>query len=55
MTSKLKKLMAELVNRNGSDLHLTADSHPYFRIQGQIIPASNEMLRGWVLIESNKT
>ena len=43
MTSKLKKLMTELVNRNGSDLHLTADSHPYFRIQGQIIPASNEV------------
>ncbi len=43
MTSKLKKLMTELVNRNGSDLHLTADTNPYFRIQGQMVPASNEV------------
>ena len=43
MTSKLKQLMAELVKRNGSDLHLTADSIPYFRIQGQMLPASNDV------------
>ena len=43
MTSKLKQLMAELVKRNGSDLHLTADSVPYFRIQGQMLPASNDV------------
>tara|TARA_Y100001980_G_C14161546_1_gene40188 strand:+ start:250 stop:399 length:150 start_codon:yes stop_codon:yes gene_type:complete len=44
MTSKLKQLMAELVKRNGSDLHLTADSIPYFRIQGQMLPASIEII-----------
>ena len=43
MTSKLKQLMTELVKRNGSDLHLTADTNPYFRIQGQMVPASNEV------------
>tara|TARA_Y100001933_G_scaffold77959_1_gene79168 strand:+ start:6921 stop:7994 length:1074 start_codon:yes stop_codon:yes gene_type:complete len=39
---KLTNLMSELVKRNGSDLHLTGDSIPFFRIQGQILPASNE-------------
>ena len=39
---KLKNLMTELVKRNGSDLHLTGDSIPFFRIQGQILPASSE-------------
>ena len=39
---KIPKLMSELVKRNGSDLHITADSYPYFRIQGQILPANNE-------------
>ena len=38
---KLTDLMSELVKRNGSDLHLTGDSIPYFRIQGQILPASS--------------
>ena len=39
---KLKNLMTELVKRNGSDLHLTGDSVPFFRVQGQILPASSE-------------
>ena len=39
---KLTNLMSELVKRNGSDLHLTGDSYPFFRIQGQILPASSE-------------
>ena len=39
---KLTNLMSELVKRNGSDLHLTGDSVPFFRIQGQILPASGE-------------
>ena len=34
--------MAELVQRNGSDLHLTGDKLPYFRIQGSILPADTE-------------
>ena len=38
---KLTDLMSELVKRNGSDLHLTGDSIPFFRIQGQILPASS--------------
>ena len=38
---KLTHLMSELVKRNGSDLHLTGDGIPFFRIQGQILPASN--------------
>ena len=40
---KLKNLMTELVKRNGSDLHLTGDSIPFFRVQGQILPASSEI------------
>ena len=39
---KLTHLMSELVKRNGSDLHLTGDSYPFFRVQGQIMPASND-------------
>ena len=40
---KLTNLMSELVKRNGSDLHLTGDSCPFFRVQGQILPASSEI------------
>ena len=40
---KLTNLMSELVKRNGSDLHLTGDCLPYFRIQGQMVPASSEL------------
>ena len=43
MTTKLKELMTNLVSRNGSDLHLTGGTTPYFRIQGQILPASSEV------------
>ena len=39
---KIPKLMNELVKRNGSDLHITADSIPFFRIQGQILPVDDE-------------
>ena len=39
---EINNLMSELVKRNGSDLHLTGDSYPFFRIQGQILPASSE-------------
>ena len=41
---KLHELMNDLVSRGGSDLHLTGDIQPYFRIQGQILPASDEKL-----------
>ena len=43
MSEKIKQLMKTLVERNGSDLHLTGDSLPYFRIQGQIVPADSEV------------
>ena len=43
MSEKIKQLMKTLVQRNGSDLHLTGDSLPYFRIQGQIVPADSEV------------
>ena len=39
---KITDLMSELVKRNGSDLHLTGDCIPFFRIQGQILPASTD-------------
>ena len=41
---KLHELMTDLVARGGSDLHLTGDIQPYFRIQGQMLPASDENL-----------
>ncbi len=43
---KIPQLMSELVKRNGSDIHLTADSYPFFRIQGQILPVNNELFSG---------
>jgi len=48
---KLTELMSELVKRNGSDLHLTGDCVPFFRIQGQILPASTETFLGSELRE----
>ena len=39
---KLTQLMSDLVKRNGSDLHLTGNSIPFFRVQGQIMPADAE-------------
>ena len=32
---KLTNLMSELVKRNGSDLHLTGDSYPFFCVPGK--------------------
>ncbi len=40
---RLTHLMSELVKRDGSDLHLTGDSYPFFRVQGEILPASSEI------------
>ena len=40
---KLTQLMSDLIKRNGSDLHLTGNSIPFFRVQGQIIPADSEV------------
>ena len=41
----ITRLMSDLVRRNGSDLHLTGDSIPFFRIQGSILPASENVYR----------
>jgi len=46
--------MSELVKRNGSDLHLTGDSLPYFRIQGSILPASEKIYKEENLISDLK-
>lgn len=35
--------MAGLVERGGSDLHLTGDTPPYYRVQGSIVPVSDEI------------
>ena len=49
--TKIIKLMKELINRNGSDLHLTGDTVPFFRIQGQMIPADSLPISSVVLRE----
>ena len=40
--------MKELVDMGGSDLHLTAETLPYYRLQGDLIPFRDDKL-----IESN--
>ena len=57
MTSQnliITNLMSDLVSRNGSDLHLTGDSVPYFRIQGSILPASESIYKEDNLISDLK-
>ena len=51
----ITNLMSDLVKRQGSDLHLTADSLPYFRIQGSIIPASNDIYKEESLLSDLKS
>ena len=51
----ITNLMSDLVKRQGSDLHLTADSLPYFRIQGSIIPASNYIYKEEILLSDLKS
>tara|TARA_B100001093_G_C26780225_1_gene994247 strand:- start:331 stop:1407 length:1077 start_codon:yes stop_codon:yes gene_type:complete len=48
---KLTQLMSDLVKRNGSDLHLTGNSVPFFRVQGQIMPADSEIFSSQELKE----
>ncbi len=48
-TFKIIRLMEELIKRNGSDLHLTEDTIPYFRVQGQIMPADSIPISSSVL------
>ena len=57
MTSQnliITNLMSDLVRRNGSDLHLTGDTVPYFRIQGSILPASESIYKEDNLISDLK-
>ena len=51
----ITKLMSDLVSRNGSDLHLTGDSIPFFRIQGSILPASENIFKEDHLISDLKS
>ena len=46
--------MSDLVKRNGSDLHLTGDKVPYFRIQGSILPAGESIYKEEDLISDLK-
>ena len=46
--------MSDLVRRNGSDLHLTGDSIPFFRIQGSILPADENIYKETNLISDLK-
>ena len=39
----VENLMQQMVESGGSDLHLTGDSVPFFRVQGQILPVSSEI------------
>ena len=58
MTSQnliITNLMSDLVRRNGSDLHLTGDTVPYFRVQGSILPASESIYKEENLISDLKT
>ena len=36
--------MKELVEVGGSDLHLTSETRPYYRLQGDLIPFRDEIL-----------
>ncbi len=46
--------MEELVKMNGSDLHITGGVKPYFRVQGQILPASEDIFKESELREELK-
>ena len=40
----IEELMKELVDKGGSDLHVTADTQPYYRVQGSLVPFREERL-----------
>ena len=40
----IEGLMKELVEKGGSDLHLTAETQPYYRVQGNLVPFREEKL-----------
>ena len=40
----LEELLTLLVQRNGSDLHISAASPPRIRVDGKLVPTGHEML-----------
>ena len=44
MPVTINQLLEEMVQRNSTDLHLTAGSPPMFRIDGELIPTNYEIL-----------
>ncbi|MCK5596042.1 MAG: type IV pili twitching motility protein PilT, partial [Candidatus Eisenbacteria sp.] len=44
MTSEIRKLLEEMVERRASDLHITAGVPPQFRIDGTLVPADRAPL-----------
>ena len=40
----IEELMKELVEKGGSDLHITADTQPYLRAQGNLVPFREKLL-----------
>ncbi len=44
MDVSIQKLMLEAVSRGASDLHITAESPPVIRVDGELIPLSHEKL-----------
>ena len=48
--NRVQQLMQLLVDRGGSDLHLTAGCTPYFRLQGSIVPVGDTLVEADELI-----
>ena len=46
MTKNLKELLVEVTEKGGSDLHLNVDLPPQVRIDGNLVPLSDEPLTG---------
>ena len=48
--NRVQQLMQLLVDRGGSDLHLTAGCTPYFRLQGSIVPVGDTLVEADELV-----
>ena len=44
MPVTMTQLLEEMVQRNSTDLHLTAGSPPMFRIDGELVPTNYEIM-----------
>tara|TARA_B100000401_G_C52798652_1_gene717299 strand:+ start:74 stop:1162 length:1089 start_codon:yes stop_codon:yes gene_type:complete len=49
--TRIVRLMKELIKRNGSDLHLTENTVPFFRVQGQMMPADSYPISSEIIKE----